>query len=274
MNVQDIPIKQIFVVENHRANIDKTHLEELMMSIKQHGLKQAIGIFADGKNHYTLVFGHRRLLACQKLGWETVPATILEDIDAEKMMVLNLTENLQRKDPAFSEVGRGIEKLKKMGLSYPEIAARLGVPEKRIKKVLHIYDALPEKYRAKVSFMDDRSRKSGSIPPQVATAVIKFKKNFGLNDKVCDELINYIIETDATIDVIKNIGIMLNAGLSIKDAIVQMEDHHVYHIDIVANRLTASKMMHEAGVPNYQMFFRKIIYGQLKGIPKPSFIKF
>ena len=74
MPLQNIAIKKIKVVENHRVNIDATHLDELMQSIKQHGLMQPIGVALNGAGSFVLRFGHRRLLACEKLGYKTLIA--------------------------------------------------------------------------------------------------------------------------------------------------------------------------------------------------------
>lgn len=273
VQVSEIPIKQIFVVENHRSKIEKTHLEELMQSIKQHGIKQAIGVSQDGKNHYTLIFGHRRLLACQKLGWETIPASVLQDIDPEKMMILNLTENIQRKDPSFAELGRGIEKLKKMGLNYAEISARLGIPEKKVKDIAGVYDSIPSSVRSKVSFMSKGTHVKGKIQPQVATRIAMIKREFGLTEKACEEMVKYVIDTEMSKEDIGNMVVLLKSGMTVDQAIEKLCDYHVYTLQIVAHRNTVSKIIHENGCPSYKNLFQKIIYGQIKGIPKPDFIK-
>ncbi len=81
-----------------RKNYPDAEIEELTESINQQGLLQNLvcRVEADGK--YTLIAGHRRLLALQKLGKETVPVSILENISDQDLQILALIENLQRKN--------------------------------------------------------------------------------------------------------------------------------------------------------------------------------
>ena len=165
MQVKEILIKDIKIVENHRSDIDKTNLEELMQSIKQHGLKSPIDVRPAGKSKYELISGTRRLLACQKLGYIKIDAQISTNVDSAKFTILNLTENIQRKDPSFAEIGRAIDKLyREDKLTYPQIAVRLGKSEKEIKKIMDVYQTLPAKHRKNVKFLEKgKNREKGSF---------------------------------------------------------------------------------------------------------------
>jgi ParB family chromosome partitioning protein len=84
------------VIVGERIRRDFGNLDELADNIKQLGLLQPIGV--DENN--ALVFGHRRLLACKQLGWDSIPAvrTRLEDI-----ILGEYAENSLRKDFTISE---------------------------------------------------------------------------------------------------------------------------------------------------------------------------
>jgi len=271
MNLQEIPISGIEVVENHRVDIQKTAINELMLSIKQHGLQQPIGVSKVGKK-YHLIFGQRRFLACQKLGWKTITAAVGNDVTEKDMSILCLTENIQRVNPSFEELGRGIEQLQKMDMTIQEIAARLGIDEKKANNILQTYTSLPKKHREKVKFMGRGARAKGCVSPQIANKILRIKKHRGLTDKACDSLFQYVIDTDMSKEDLDNLAILLNEGLELKDALEKLCSYHVYHIDIVADRLEVGKLIQDNQLAGNKQLFRRIIFGKMAPLKKPSFI--
>lgn len=92
-------------VEN-RYRKDFGDIEGLAASIKELGLLQPIGIDAN----YRLVFGERRLRACQSLGMEKIPA---RTVHLDSILKGELAENEFRKDFTPSErvaIGEAIER--------------------------------------------------------------------------------------------------------------------------------------------------------------------
>ena len=74
LDIRDVPIAQIIVRENVRTRGGDAEIKQLMQSIKQDGLQSPIGVNKNnGKGNFMLMYGSRRLLACTKLGWKTVP---------------------------------------------------------------------------------------------------------------------------------------------------------------------------------------------------------
>ena len=99
----ELRIDQIKIGERKRQ--DMGDISGLASSIDQIGLLQPIGITPE----YDLVFGHRRLLACQQLGWETIEASV---IDIQALAVAEHAENEIRKDFTPSErvaIGLAVE---------------------------------------------------------------------------------------------------------------------------------------------------------------------
>jgi len=275
-SVRDIKIKNIKVVENHRVNVDKTDLHELMSSIKQHGLKQAIGVSQKGKDKYVLLFGHRRMMACQKLGWVTIPAAVEKDVSEEKLLVINLTENMQRKDPSLAEFGRIINKLEeKMKLSTAEVAARIGIPITKITSIKKIYEGLPEKWRSKVFFMEKglgRAKKKGMIPAGIANKIVNMKKAHGMKDKTVDKIFNHVIDGGVDSMDLDNVGIMMDSGLDLETALKRMGEYKVYAFSFVAKVSEISELVIQQQMPSLQVIFKKIMYGELPPISKPKFL--
>ena len=56
--LKEIEINKIKVEENHRLNAEDADIHELMSSIKQHGLKQPIGVHESHKG-YVILFGNK-----------------------------------------------------------------------------------------------------------------------------------------------------------------------------------------------------------------------
>jgi len=104
-SVIEVPIDEITVKKRIRK--DNGDLKELAESIKNDGLLQPIGV--DYK--MTLIFGHRRLIACRDLlGWRSIPVRVLE---VGSILDGEIAENIMRKDFTVSErvaIGNLIEK--------------------------------------------------------------------------------------------------------------------------------------------------------------------
>jgi|GEM_PF-3582462 len=70
--------------ENHRADLDEEALATLQASIHEHGLQSPIMVGRNGRpDAYVLIYGHRRLEAIKRLGWEHVDAFVA-DLPADR----------------------------------------------------------------------------------------------------------------------------------------------------------------------------------------------
>lgn len=108
---QEIAIADIVIGD--RVRKDMGNLAGLMRSLDTVGQLQAVGI--DGKNQ--LLFGHRRIVAAQRLGWESVWFERFDNIDdAIKALIAERDENTERKEftPGEAvEIGMRLEALEK-----------------------------------------------------------------------------------------------------------------------------------------------------------------
>jgi len=104
MKYEEVAISRIKVGHRHRRDDGDT--EALAANIKELGLLQPVGL----DRHHHLIFGFRRLYACQiHLNWKTIPAIIL---DIDSLLAGEYAENEFRKNFTQSErsaIGAALE---------------------------------------------------------------------------------------------------------------------------------------------------------------------
>lgn len=94
----EIEIGHIVVADRHRRELGD--IESLAQSIQALGLLQPIGVTPDLR----LIFGERRLRACERLGWERVPVRVIPSLsDAVCTLQAERDENVCRKDFVIGE---------------------------------------------------------------------------------------------------------------------------------------------------------------------------
>lgn len=146
-------------------------LEDLMNSIKEHGVLQPLAVTRRPEGGYELIAGERRLRAARMLGLEKVPVMIREAKLDEKL-VLGLIENIQREDLNPLEEARAYERLiQEFGFTQEMVAKKVGKARPTIANALRLLE-LPQEIqdaiaagtvsagsaRAIVSIQDTRSR--------------------------------------------------------------------------------------------------------------------
>jgi ParB family transcriptional regulator, chromosome partitioning protein len=273
MQVVDVKINEIDVTENVRLSKGDVEIKQLMESIKQHGLKQAIGVVKTKKGN-TLLYGFRRLTAYKKLGYNTIPAVVADEVDEKDHLIINTIENIQRRNVTPYELGRICIKLQKLGLTVGEISARLNATKGMVDKAIIIYKRVPEGLRDKVAFFGPGVTDiKGKVSAQLVYNVMQLAKAAGLSNKEGNELIMAVKEQNMASNEITNLAQLLNTGLSIKEALQKNKDYKVIRVDITVkdSEFKALKKKHRA---NTQDLIRMIAYGMVDGVTRPSFIKF
>jgi len=110
---------------NCRGAFTPQSVVDLAESIKENGLQFPIVVQPWGGS-YRLLAGHRRFKAVTIfLKWETVPATIRHNLTEHQARILNLTENLERKDLNMLEEAQAIQHLYPDGVSLRTAAKEL-----------------------------------------------------------------------------------------------------------------------------------------------------
>ena len=128
-----------------RANFNSEELDELAISIREHGVIQPLLITAgETPGSYILIAGERRLLAAKSIDMEQVPAIIREASDQE-LVELALIENVQREDLGPLETAEAYRQLNEdFGLSHEEIAARVGKSRTTITNTMRLFNLADE----------------------------------------------------------------------------------------------------------------------------------
>jgi ParB family chromosome partitioning protein len=139
-----IPIDQIEPNPNQPRKIfSRLEMEELINSIKEHGIIQPLILTKVGENRYQIVAGERRWRAAKFLELKTVPAIIRDINDLEKLEI-SLIENLQRQDLNPIERARAYQRLiDEFNLTQEEVAKRVGKARASIANTLRLL-TLPE----------------------------------------------------------------------------------------------------------------------------------
>lgn len=126
-----------------RKQFTDSMLDDLMDSIKQHGIIQPLIVRKVGKK-LELIAGERRWRASKRLKLSEVPVIIREVTDRD-VLEMALIENLQREDLNPIEEAAGYVRLsKEFGLKQDKIAQRVGKSRASVANAMRLLD-LPEK---------------------------------------------------------------------------------------------------------------------------------
>jgi len=137
--------KAINVEEGIRQIINREPLDELVTSIKQHGILQPIVVETVEDGRYKLQIGRRRVAAARIIGLEKVPALVLEDrLEAERSIVIMLVENLQREDLDPIDEAEAYATLKDMGTKVSAIARLVGKDRPYVSHSLRLLKLHPK----------------------------------------------------------------------------------------------------------------------------------
>lgn len=136
LNVKDIPIGEITVKENVRAD-DSIETEGLKESIRKVGLLQPITVYKSD-SEYVCLMGHRRLKAYRELYGEnkdryhSIRCIIADD---KNITVKQLIENVQREDLKPLELYNALKGMKAEGMSNKQIGDVIGKAKGYIDKI-------------------------------------------------------------------------------------------------------------------------------------------
>ncbi len=126
MRVQRIALNDIEIVpgRNYRDEMVTTDLEESMNAIGQlHPIQVVPG---EQEGRFTLNAGERRYRAARKLGWTTIEAVVMADIDEIDVELAAIDENIVRRDLQGAALDQALKRRKELYLQkFPETAAHV-----------------------------------------------------------------------------------------------------------------------------------------------------
>lgn len=131
-----------------RREVAEDKIDELAQSIKSSGLIQPIVVRRRGAK-YELAAGERRLIACRKLGWQKITATVKQLSDND-MATIALIENLQRENLNFIEEATGyVSLMDNFKLTQEDLAKKMGKSQSTIANKVRLL-RLPVKVRKEI----------------------------------------------------------------------------------------------------------------------------
>lgn len=147
----DAPTGEFAILEEHlisrnpwqpRKEFDQESLEELVESVRQHGVLQPLLVRAVEVG-YQLVAGERRLLAARKAGLSKVPCRVIE-LDDKSVCEVAIIENVQRADLNDLEKAQAFQEyLDKFGGTIEDLAKKLGKDRSTVSNCLRLLE-LPD----------------------------------------------------------------------------------------------------------------------------------
>ena len=144
VNPQDIQVNPL----QPRQDFDEQYLQELVDSIKIHGIIQPLIVTEISAGKYQLIAGERRLRASKILELNQIPVIIRQANQQEKLE-LSLIENVQRADLNPMERARAYRQLiDEFNLNQEEIAHRLSKSRSAVANTLRLLDLSEEIQRA------------------------------------------------------------------------------------------------------------------------------
>lgn len=216
---ESVPIEKIKQLHNIRT--DAGDMTELMESIRQIGLMQPIGLWDNG-SECRVVWGNRRLNALRKLGYKTL--TVGKEcvfikraaMDERQYLILNATENLQRKEITPVELGKLALQLKEtFDMNVEDVAREMGVGAGKIYAAIDLYKKVPAGWQSSVGYVHGNTDKDGMI----AGAVMKKALNIPLRKLDKQKLFTAIKQYAITESQLGTIRTMVESGSTIENAV-------------------------------------------------------
>lgn len=95
MQIIQKKLADIVPYANNTKKHDETQIKNVAESIKKYGWVQPLVIDDDG----TIVIGHCRALAAERLGIEEVPCVVVSDLTEEEINALRIVDNKTNESP-------------------------------------------------------------------------------------------------------------------------------------------------------------------------------
>ncbi len=149
LNIQNITLSKIITNQyNPRKAFNEQSLVELAESIKAQGVLQPIVVRHRGVTDgapYEIICGERRFRASQMLGLETIPAVIRDEVRADQLLEMALTENLLREDiTPLEEMMVYRELIEQRDYSVEQLCEKFGKSESYIRNRMRLADLIEE----------------------------------------------------------------------------------------------------------------------------------
>lgn len=138
-SISEIALEKIYPnPDQPRRTFDEEALEELALSIKEHGVISPITLRKESNSHYMIIAGERRFRAAKIAGLAAIPAYIRTAKD-EQVMEWALIENIQREDLDAIEIALAYQRLMdEYNLTQERMSERVGKKRATVANYLRL----------------------------------------------------------------------------------------------------------------------------------------
>ncbi len=193
-NVAELSVETILPGDGQpRQVFEQEAIQELAVSIKEHGILQPILVRKRYAGQYEIIAGERRWRAAQAAGMHTVPCLVADMAD-EQVLTAALVENIQRRDLNPIEEAQAYKRLAdELGFTQAEVADAVGKKRSSIANSLRLLK-LPIQVRELVL---DNTLSMGH-----ARALLSLEKD-SLIESLSKQVINRNLSVRKTEDLVK-----------------------------------------------------------------------
>lgn len=274
----DVDFKDLDVGENSRGVYEG--ISTLMKSIKSEGLLQNPLVRKKGKTGYKLLAGARRVEACKKLGWASIPCklrVVNDDLNTKADdLIVNYTENAQRLDITEYEKGKFINALmEEESMSKQEVCARLDIKHHEYKVLMSIFADTPRQYRKDVIHMPPGTASGsgkyvGKISIGCAKAINDLYKRNALPKKIQLELYQKAKKHEISTREVKSIEAKIRQGMPFEKALGGGEYSKIKTVTLQL-KMTEADYSYVYKKGNPPDVIREYLYGEgkLKKLKRP-----
>jgi ParB/RepB/Spo0J family partition protein len=161
--LKDVPIADIDLSDENVRTPSESGMEELKASIQRLGLIQPVVLIPKG-NRFSLIVGQRRWNAFKELGRDSIPAIIVNKVDADDARLISFGENIHRRKLPYNDTIRVCDILFNRHTGGPtqridQIALELNIHPNTVRKYL-AYKLVPSAVQNMVS--------EGALTPDIA----------------------------------------------------------------------------------------------------------
>ncbi len=133
-----------------RLTFDHTDLEDLISSIREHGVLQPLIVTPQPDGTYQLIAGERRLRASTIAGLKTVPVIVRDATELQKLE-LAIIENVQRSDLNPIEEATAYQRLiDEFGMTQDEVGRKMGKSRPLVGNIVRLLQLPQEIQQAMV----------------------------------------------------------------------------------------------------------------------------
>ena len=166
-----------------RGRFDDEKFQELVNSVRVHGVLQPVVVRTKGEGEFELVAGERRLRAAKAAGLTRIPAVVRE-LTNEQSLEVALVENIQREDINALDAAIAYRRLsEEFGLSQEDLAFTVGKSRSAIANTMRLL-TLPDSVKEEV--------RSGRISEGHARAILSVE-GASLQIELCKRIIGGVL---------------------------------------------------------------------------------